>query len=113
MNYTFREIFERFNSLCLASVTGAAQLASNRGNPEVDLAHFLMHLLNQADSDLHRILKAFGIELSGLLREVTSAVESLKSGAKELSGYSDIIGSMGEKAWMLASLKYISGDSMG
>ena len=74
-------------------------------NEEVEIEHWLLKLLEPADSDLTRLLKHFDANTGRLQRELTAAVEKMKRGHRGAFLAADVIHWM-QAAWVLASLKY-------
>ena len=60
------KLFGKLNSLGYKSMEGATVFCKLRGNPYVEVAHFLHQVLQLQDSDLRRILRHFGINSSRL-----------------------------------------------
>src|SRR5258708_4604280 len=76
---------------------------------EVEIAPWLLKLLEPVDGDLARILKQYDVNSARVNRELTAALEKLKRGSgrptPEMSP--EVIDLMRE-AWMLGSLNYQS-----
>ncbi|MGN6650464.1 type VI secretion system ATPase TssH [Trinickia sp.] len=87
----------------LEQATGACRL---RGNPYVELAHWLHQILQQQDSDLHRVLRRFDIDVAVVERGMTAVLERLPRGAGSVSDLSAHIDDAVERAWVYATLKY-------
>ena len=52
-------LFGKLNSLAYKAIEGATVFCKLRGNPYVELEHWLQQILANQDSDLHRIFKHF------------------------------------------------------
>ena len=63
-------LFGKLNPTAYKAIEGATVFCKLRGNPYVELEHWLAQLLNAQDSDLHRILRHFGLD-AGLARRRT------------------------------------------
>ena len=59
---------------------GAAGLCLSRTNYNVEIEHWLLKLLEPADSDLARILKHYDVDASRVNRELTKSLDALKTG---------------------------------
>ena len=79
----------------LEQATGACRL---RGNPYVELAHWLHQILQQQDSDLHRVLRRFDIDVAVVERGMTAVLERLPRGAGSVSDLSAHIDDAVERA---------------
>ena len=55
-------LFGKLNSLAYKAIEGATVFCKLRGNPYVELVHWIHQVLQQQNSDLHAILRAFQIE---------------------------------------------------
>src|SRR3546814_17508573 len=63
---------------CIESATVFCKL---RGNPYVELVHWIHQILQLQDSDLHRIVKQFNLNPSNLARDITDALDRLPRGS--------------------------------
>ena len=57
-------LFGKLNPLMYKAVEGAVTFCKLRGNPRVELAHWLFQIVNLPDSDLHRIVRHFELDPS-------------------------------------------------
>jgi type VI secretion system protein VasG len=99
-------LFGKLNSLGYRSVESAATFCKLRGNPYVELVHWLHQILQLQDSDVHKIIAAFGINPSKLAADLTTALDRLPRGATTLTGISDTLAQSVKEGWMWASLLY-------
>ena len=81
------DLFGRLNQLGYRAMEGATTFCKLRGNPRVDLHHFIHQVLNEQDSDLHRIIQHFDINPSKLSTQLTAALDRLPQGAVSISGF--------------------------
>ena len=102
-------LFGKLNSLAYKSIEGATVFCKLRGNPYVELVHWIHQVLQQQSSDLHVIVRASGIEAARLARDITEALDRLPRGATSISDLSAHIEDATERAWVWATLKF--GDS--
>jgi len=99
-------LFGKLNPTLYKSVEGATVFAKLRGNPIVELPHWLYQLLQSDDSDIHRILRAAQVEPGRLIAELQRALERLPAGANGIEDLSPDIDTAVERAWMLASVNF-------
>ena len=59
-------LFGKLNSLAYKSIEGATVFCKLRGNPYVELAHWLHQILQQQGSDLACIVRAFNLDAAQL-----------------------------------------------
>jgi type VI secretion system protein VasG len=65
-------LFGKLDSLCYKAIESATVFCKLRGNPYVELEHWLQQLLQAPDSDLQRIARHFQLELSRLAADLTA-----------------------------------------
>ena len=99
-------LFGKLNSLGYKAIEGATVFCKLRGNPYVEVVHWLHQILQQQNSDLHCIVRAFSIDPGKLARDMTEALDRLPRGATSISDLSPHIPDAVERAWVWATLKY-------
>ncbi|WP_126283180.1 type VI secretion system ATPase TssH [Burkholderia stagnalis] len=99
-------LFGKLNPFLYETLEQATGFCRLRGNPYVELAHWLKQILQRPDSDLHRILRRFEIDAAALERGLVAALERLPRGAGSVSDLSAHIDDAVERAWVYATLKY-------
>jgi type VI secretion system protein VasG len=102
-------LFGKLNALCYKAVEGATVFCKLRGNPYVELEHWLAQLLQNQDSDLHHIVRHYGLDASVLAKDLTSALDRLPRGATAISDIAEQIPDAIERAWTYATLKFGEG----
>src|SRR6476661_8637486 len=106
MNVNLKSLVGRLNDVTRNALEGAAGLCLSRTNYDVEVEHILAKLLEQDDTDLHSICKHFEVNTDRLSKDVSSALERLKSGNSRTPGLSDRIPRWIQDAWMLASVDF-------
>ncbi len=99
-------LFGKLNSLAYKSIESATVFCKLRGNPYVELVHWLHQILQLQSSDLHLIVRAFELDPARLARDMTEALDRLPRGASSISDLSSHIEDAAERAWVWATLKY-------
>jgi len=99
-------LFGKLNSLAYKAIEGATVFCKLRGNPYVELTHWLHQVLQLQDSDLHRIIKHFSLEPSRLARDFTESLDRLPRGATAISDLSPHIEDAVERGWVFATLMF-------
>src|SRR3954471_4066715 len=102
-------LFGKLNSLAYKSIESATVFCKLRGNPYVELVHWLHQILQQANSDLACIVRAFNLDGARLAQNFTDALDRLPRGATSISDLSAHIEDATERAWVWSTLKL--GDS--
>ena len=99
-------LFGKLNSIGYKSLESATVFCKMRGNPYVELVHWVQQILQLQDSDLHRAIRHFGLDGSRVAAEVTASLDRLPRGATSLSDLSPHIDELMERAWVYATLMY-------
>src|SRR5215813_12224504 len=103
------DLFGKLNPLMFKAAEGAVAFCKLRGNPHVELAHWLFQIINLPDSDVHRILRHFEIDSSRLVRDMQAMLERLPPGASASEDFSEHVPYAVKEGWMYATLLF--GDS--
>ncbi|RQR38102.1 type VI secretion system ATPase TssH [Burkholderia sp. Bp9143] len=106
MTISRQALFGKLGVQLYRSIESATQFCKLRGNPYVELVHWLHQLLQQPDSDLHRIVRHAGIDRDALDRDFARALAALPAGASSISDFSWHIEMAIERAWVLATLSH-------
>jgi type VI secretion system protein VasG len=99
-------LFGKLNPVAYRGVEAATVFCKLRGNPFVELVHWLHQLLQLQDSDLHRIVRHAQIDPSKLATDITASLDRLPRGATSISDFSPNIEEAVERAWVFASLMF-------
>jgi len=99
-------LFGKLNSLAYKAIEGATVFCKLRGNPYVELVHWLQQILQTPDSDLHRIIRHFEIDQSRLAKDITDALDRLPRGASSISDLSSHVENAVERGWVYATLMF-------
>ena len=99
-------LFGKLNPLLYKAIEGATVFCKLRGNPYVELVHWLHQILSTNDSDVHRIVRHFDVDASKLAADLTKALDKLPRGATAISDLSEHIEMAVERAWVYGTLKY-------
>jgi type VI secretion system protein VasG len=99
-------LFGKLNSFAYKAIEGATVFCKLRGNPYVELVHWLQQIVQSPDSDLHRIIRHFEIDSSRLAKDMTDALDRLPRGATSISDFSPHVESAVERGWLYATLMF-------
>jgi type VI secretion system protein VasG len=98
--------FGKLNPLAYKAIEGATVFCKLRGNPYVELQHWLYQILNTPDSDLHRIIRHYELDSAALVADLTQSLDRLPRGASSISDLSTFIDSAVERGWVYGSLLF-------
>ncbi|MHA0855019.1 AAA family ATPase, partial [Serratia nematodiphila] len=99
-------LFGKLDSLLFTSLESATAFCKLRGNPYVELAHWLHQLMQSPDGDLQQIVRHYALDEAQLARDIVEALDRLPRGASAISDLSEHIDSAVERAWVYGSLKF-------
>ncbi|MFN7694499.1 MAG: Clp protease N-terminal domain-containing protein, partial [Burkholderiales bacterium] len=99
-------LFGKLNPLAYKSIESATVFCKMRGNPYVELVHWLTQLLETPDSDLQAILRHYSLDPAVLARDVTTALDRLPRGSTAIQDFSETITVAIQQAWVYATLRY-------
>ncbi len=98
--------FGKLSPVAYKAIEGATVFCKMRGNPFVELQHWLVQILNAPDSDLHRIVRHFELDTSALAADLTQSLDRLPRGASSISDISSFVDTAVERGWVYASLMF-------
>jgi len=101
-------LFGKLNSLGYKAVEGATVFCKMRGNPYVEIVHWMHQILNNQDSDIHRIIQHYDLDPGVIASQMTRALDALPRGASAISDLSSHLEDAMERAWVWGSLLYSS-----
>ncbi|MCH8037558.1 MAG: AAA family ATPase, partial [Proteobacteria bacterium] len=99
-------LFGKLNSLGYKTIESATVFCKMRGNPYIELVHWIHQILQVQDSDLHRIVKEFDIEPARLVKDLTDALDRLPRGSTSISDLSSHIEEAVERGWVYGTLMF-------
>lgn len=106
MDINLKSLIGKLNEITRRALEGAAGLCLSRTNYNVEVEHWLIKLLEPADTDLSKLLRYYEVDHSRLNRELTKAIDRLKTGNSRPPALSPMIVDLVKHAWVLASIEY-------
>ena len=97
-------LFGKLNTRAFQSLESATVFCKMRGNPYVELAHYIHQILKDQDSDLHRIVRFFDLDAGRIATQLQRALDALPRGATAISDLSPHLEECVERAWIHATL---------
>ncbi|RWE79983.1 MAG: type VI secretion system ATPase TssH [Mesorhizobium sp.] len=101
-----KELVAKLNATGVRAFKAAADTAKMRGNPYVELAHFIQQLVLSERSDVQMIIADAGLDVSRLTADMTRAIDKLPYGATSVEEFSDHIFHAIQEGWNLATLEF-------
>ncbi len=101
-----KELVGKLNQTCMLAFRAAADTAKMRGNPYVELVHFIQQLVLSERSDVQMILAEAGVDAARIAADITRALDKLPRGASSIEEFSDHIFHAIQEAWNLAQLEF-------
>lgn len=102
-------LFGRLNQTALKAVETATGFCKMRGNPYVELVHWVHVMLQDPQNDISAIRTGFALDDESLARNVVATLDGLPRGATAISDFSPLIEEAIEKGWLYASLQFGAG----
>jgi len=99
-------LFGKLNTLGYKSIESATVFCKLRGNPYVELVHWINQILQLQDSDLHRIIRYFELDVSRIAKDCTDALDLLPRGSTSISDLSPHVEEAVERGWVYGSLMF-------
>jgi len=106
MELNLTSLFGKLNETSRRSLENAAGLCSSRSNYDVEIEHWLLKILEVNDSDFSRLLRYYEIDQSRLTRDLTRAIDKLKTGNTRTPSMSPKIVDLVRQAWIIASIEF-------
>jgi len=99
-------LFGKLNEVAYKGIESATVFCKMRGNPYVELVHWLNQILQLQDSDIHCIIKQFNLEPSRLAKDMTAALDRLPRGSTSISDLSSQVEEAVERGWVYSTLMF-------
>jgi type VI secretion system protein VasG len=101
-----RALAGKLNATCRRTLEAAAGLCLSRTNYNVEIEHWLLKLLEPANTDLTRLLRHYDVNVSTLTRELTKTLDGLKTGNARAPELSLELLDLMREAWTISSLDF-------
>jgi type VI secretion system protein VasG len=102
-------LFGKLNALCYRAIESSTVFCKLRGNPYVEMIHWVHQILQLQDSDLHRIIRHYELDGAVLARDLTAALDRLPRGATSVTDLSSQLEETVERAWVFGTLLFSEG----
>ncbi|MEO8310250.1 MAG: type VI secretion system ATPase TssH [Caldimonas sp.] len=99
-------LFGKLNPIAYQAVESATVFCKMRGNPYVELVHWVAQLVQTPGTDIEAIIRHFQLETSTLARDITTALDRLPRGSTSISDFSDHIEESIKNGWLYGTLMF-------
>ncbi|MBL9193447.1 MAG: type VI secretion system ATPase TssH [Opitutaceae bacterium] len=99
-------LFGKLNPVAYKTLEAATVFCKMRGNPYIELAHWVHQLIQSPESDFGRILRHSGCDASKVASEVVASLDKLPRGATSITDFSPHLEESVERAWVYGSLLF-------
>ena len=99
-------LFGKLNPVAYKAIESATVFCKLRGNPYVELVHWVVQLVQNNETDLDAILRHYQVDAAALAKDITAALDRLPRGSTAISDFSEHIETAIERAWVYATLKF-------
>jgi type VI secretion system protein VasG len=99
-------LIAKLNATCRSGLEEAAALCVARTHYEIDIEHYLLKLTEVPDADISAIYRHFEIDASRVSRDLTRALDRMKSGNSRNPAISPRIIRLLSEAWSVGSVEY-------
>ncbi len=106
-----KSLIGKLNPICRATLESAAGLCVSRTNYNVEIEHWLLKLLENSQTDLAAICRAYELDQSKLTAQLTRSLDRLKTGNARPPALSQNVVDAARDAWLLASIDYGESDA--
>lgn len=106
MNISRQTLFGKLNTTLFRSIETATTFCKLRGNPYVELVHWLHQLVQENDGDVIRVLRHYEADIAKIEQDISRNLLLLSSGASSISDFSHHIDLAIERAWVYATLSF-------
>src|SRR5882757_770212 len=99
-------LFGKLNPTAYKAIESATVFCKMRGNPYVELVHWIQQIVQLQDSDLLRIFREFQVDPGRLAADLTEALDRLPRGSTSISDLSSHVEDAVERGWVYGSLMF-------
>ena len=99
MSVSLKSLIGKLNDTCRSALEAAAGLCLTRTHYDVDIEHLFLKLCEAQDTDLQRLLRHYEIDQARLSRDLTRALDRLKTGNARTPALSPRIPRLISEAW--------------
>ncbi|GHU44067.1 hypothetical protein FACS1894190_15130 [Spirochaetia bacterium] len=103
------QMFSKLDAQCYKAIESATILCKTRGNPYIELIHWINQILLADQNDWHSVMRFFALDEAKVAKDMISAMDKLPRGASSIADFSGLIEAAIKEAWMTTSLVFNEG----
>ena len=103
------QLFAKLDPKAYQALESATILCKTRGNPYVELVHWVNQIILGEQTDWQEAMRRFALDEAKLAKDMIAALDTLPRGASSISDFSNTIQLVIKEAWMMASLVFGEG----
>lgn len=103
------QMFSKLDRTAYQAIESATVLCKTRGNPYVEVVHWINQIILSENSDWHCAVRYFDLDMGKLSKELVAAMDHLPRGASSISDFANSIEIAIKEAWMICSLAFNEG----
>ncbi|MDR2521627.1 MAG: type VI secretion system ATPase TssH [Spirochaetaceae bacterium] len=103
------QLFSKLDATAYQALESATILCKTRGNPYVELAHWVNQIILGEATDWHAAIRHFALDEARLAKDMIAALDALPRGAASIADFSNNIQLAIKEAWMVSSLVFAEG----
>jgi type VI secretion system protein VasG len=103
---SLKSLVSKLNETCRRSLEAAAGLCLSRTNYNVEIEHWLLKLLESPENDLAAVFRRYEVDTSRVTRDLTKAIDRLKTGNARPPALSPHIVTLLREAWLTGSIEF-------
>lgn len=104
VSVNLKSLVAKLNPTCYRTLEAAAGLCLARTNYNVEIEHWLFKLLETDNTDLAVILRHYGVDTARLQRDLTTAIDRLKTGNARPPVLSPQVVELARDGWVIGSV---------
>src|SRR5262249_22863879 len=94
----------KLNRIGYEAFIQALRQAKNAGNRNVEIAHWLLHILQKERTDIGLAADHFGLDRARMLTEITSVINGFRKNQTEMPAVSNVVIDALDRGWHYATL---------
>ncbi len=99
-----KALVDKLNAPARTALEMAASSCASRGHADIEIVHWLAHLLDMDDAELNAALALYGVDTGQLRNHLARTIDQLPAGQRRAPALSPELVAWAKSAWLFASL---------